>query len=55
MSIIDDNIDERLFVLINIYNANNELDQIQTVTDLSKILDCVDDIQNKKKLLVISI
>ena len=41
------NIDCRLFVLINIYNTNNKLDQVKTLTDLSEILDCVDDIQNK--------
>ena len=34
-------------MLISIYNANNELDQVKTVTDLSEILECVDDIQNK--------
>ena len=45
--LLEINIDDRLFVLINIYNANNELDQVKTLTDLSQILDCVDDIQNK--------
>ena len=33
--------------MINIYNANNELDQVKALTDLGEILDCVDDIQNK--------
>ena len=39
--------DNRLFVLINIYNANGKLYQLKTLTDLSKIVDCVNDIQNK--------
>ena len=39
--------DNRLFVLINIYNANDKLYQLKTLTDLSKIVDCVNDIQNK--------
>ena len=45
--LLEINIDDRIFVLINIYNANNELDQVKTLTDLSEILDCADDIQNK--------
>ena len=42
--ILEINIEDRHFVLINIYNANNELDHVKTLTDLSKILDCVDNI-----------
>ena len=45
--LLEINIDDRLFVLINIYNANNELDQFKTLTNLSEILDCVNHIQNK--------
>ena len=45
--LLEINIDDRLFVPINIYNANNELDQVKTLAELSEILDCVDDIQNK--------
>ena len=45
--ILEISIEDRHFVLINIYNANNELDRVKTLTDLSKIFDCVDDIQNK--------
>ena len=48
--LLEINIDDSLFVLINIYNANNELDQVKTLTDLSEILDCVVDIQNKNKI-----
>ena len=42
------------FVLMNIYNAINELDQVKTLTDLADILDCVGDIRNKKKFSVVS-
>ena len=45
------NIEDRLFVLTNIYNANNKLDQVKTLTDFSQILDCVDDIQNNNIIL----
>ena len=45
--LLEINIDNRLFVLINIYKANDKLDQLKTLTDLSKIVDCVNDIQNK--------
>ena len=38
------NIDDIIFVHINTYNTNNELDQVKTLADLSEILDCVDDI-----------
>ena len=50
--LLEINIDDRLFVLINIYNANNELDQVKTLTDLSEILECVDNIQNKNIIFV---
>ena len=45
--LLEINIDDSLFVLINIYNANNEPDQVKTFTDLDEILDSVGDIQNK--------
>ena len=45
--LLEINIDDSLFVLINIYNANNELDQVKTLTDFGEILDKVGDIQNK--------
>ena len=45
--LLEINIDNRLFELINIYKANDKLDQLKTLTDLSKIVDCVNDIQNK--------
>ena len=40
------------FLLMNIYNAINELDQVKTLTDLADILDCVGDIRNKKKKIL---
>ena len=45
--LLEINIEDRLFVSINIYNANNERDQAKTLTGLGEILDCVDDIRNK--------
>ena len=50
--LLEINIDDRIFVLINIYNANNELDQVKTLTDLSEILECVDNIENKNIIFV---
>lgn len=41
------NIYDSLFVVINIYKANNEIDLLKTLTDLGKILHYVDNIQNK--------
>ena len=46
------NINNIIFTLINIYNTNNELDQVKTLTDLSEILECVDNIQNKNIIFV---
>ena len=50
--LLEINIDDSSFVLINIYNANNELDQVKTLTDLSEILECVDNIENKNIIFV---
>ena len=50
--LLEINIDDRIFVLINIYNTNNELDQVKTFTDLSEILERVDNIQNKNIIFV---
>ena len=41
------NIYDSLFVVINIYKANNEINLLKTLTDLGKILHYVDNIQNK--------
>ena len=43
--VLEINIDDKIFVLINIYNANIKLDQVKALSGL--ILDCVNDIQNK--------
>ena len=51
--LIEINIDDTLFVLINIYNANNELDQFRTLTDLDKNLDCIGNIYSKIYFLVV--
>ena len=48
--LLEININNIIFVLINIYNANNELDQVKTLTELSEILECVGDIQNKNTI-----
>ena len=45
--LLEIDIDDCLFVLINIYNANNEPDQIKTLHDLGEISDCVGNIQNE--------
>ena len=34
-------------MLVTIYNANNQQDQLKTLTGLDEILDYIDDIQNK--------
>ena len=40
-------LNDKLFLLINIYTANTELEQIETLSDLEINLDKVKDIQNK--------
>ena len=45
--LLEINVDDSLFVLINIYEANNKPDQVKTLTDLGEILDSVGDTQNK--------
>ena len=37
--------------MINNYNANNETDQVKTLTNLGEILNRVGDIQNKNIIL----
>ena len=48
--LLEINIDDNLFVLINIYNANNEPDHLKTLADLDETIDCVGDIQNKNMI-----
>ena len=45
--LLEINIDDSLFVLINIYNTNNEPDLLKTLTDLDEILACFGDTKNK--------
>ena len=45
--VIEVKIDDSVFVLINIYNANTESEQLHTLNDLLIILETFEDIQNK--------
>ena len=47
MLVIEVKIENTIFLLINIYNANTETEQRQTLSNLSNILKTFDDIHNK--------
>ena len=49
--VIEVKIDDSVFVLINIYNANTEPEQLHTLNDLVNILETIEDIQNKSVVL----
>ena len=49
--VIEVKIDNSVFVLINIYNANTESEQLHTLNDLINILETFKDIQNKSTVL----
>ena len=49
--VIEVKIDDSVFVLINIYNANTESEQLHTLNDLINILETFEDIQNKSVVL----
>ena len=49
--VIEVKFDDSVFVLINIYNANTESEQLHTLNDLVNILETIEDIQNKSVLL----
>ena len=49
--LVEATIDDMVFVLINIYNANTEFEQLETLPDLGSILDKVNDIQSKNIVL----
>ena len=49
--IIEVKIDDSVFMLINIYNANTEPEQLHTLDDLINILETFEDIQNKRVVL----
>ena len=42
---------DEIFLLINLYNANLECDQLTTFSTLLKLLEEIDDISNKKIIL----
>ena len=49
--LLDVKIDDTVFVLVNIYNANTENDQLQTLSDLNDILGNINDIETKNIIL----
>ena len=49
--VIEVKIDDSVFELINIYNANTESEQLHTLNDLVNILETIEDIQNKSIVL----
>ena len=49
--IIEVKIDDSVFRLINIYNANTESEQLHTLNDLINILETLEGIQNKSVVL----
>ena len=49
--VIEVKIDDSVFVLINIYNANTESEQLHTLNDLINILETFEDIENKSVVL----
>ena len=49
--VIEVKIDQSVFVLINIYNANTDSEQLHTLNDLINILENFEDIQNKSVVL----
>ena len=49
--VIEVKIDDSVFVLINIYNANTDPEQRHTLDDLLNILETLEDIQNKSVVL----
>ena len=49
--VIEVKIENSIFVLINIYNANTESEQLHTLNDLINILETFKDIQNKSTVL----
>ena len=49
--VIEVKTDDSVFVLINIYNANTESEQLHTLNDLVNILETIEDIQNKSVVL----
>ena len=49
--LVEATIDDTVFVLINIFNANTEFEQLESLSDLVSIIDKVKDIQSKNIVL----
>ena len=49
--VIEVKIDDSVFLLINIYNANTKSEQLQTLNDLINILETFKDIRDKSVVL----
>ena len=49
--VVEVNLDDDVFVLINIYNSNTETEQLLTLFDLNQILENVSDLRNKKVII----
>ena len=49
--LVEATIDDTVFVLINIYNANTEFEQLESLSDLVRIIDKVKDIQSRNIVL----
>ena len=49
--LVEATVDDTIFVLINIYNANTESEQLETLLDLVSIIDKVKDIQSENIVL----
>ena len=49
--VIEVKIDDSVFLLINIYNANTGPEQLHTLNDLINVLETFEDIQNKSVVL----
>ena len=49
--LLDVTIDEKKFVLVNLYNANPKKDQLNTINELSEILNSANNISAKQIIL----
>ena len=49
--LVEATIDDTVFVLINIYNANTEFEQLESLSDLVSIINKIKDIQSKNIVL----
>ena len=49
--ILDVNIDEIRYVLVNIYNANNEVEQVQVLSELSELMKNINFLEENRIVL----